>query len=72
MLESMSDVEDSQYSDLAAGWISWFCALEDHQFLCEIDEDFIRDNFNLYGIKQRFNHYKYVHSCFIYSLTLSY
>ncbi|KAL4476836.1 hypothetical protein ABPG72_010673 [Tetrahymena utriculariae] len=49
--------EDSQYSDIPGGWISWFCALEDHQFLCEVDDDYIRDNFNLYGIKQKFNHY---------------
>lgn len=48
--------EDSQYSE--GGWIQWFCGLEDHNFFCEIDEEFIKDNFNLYGLKQRFNHYK--------------
>ncbi|EGR27920.1 hypothetical protein IMG5_186710, partial [Ichthyophthirius multifiliis] len=48
---------ESQYSDVQGGWISWFCALEDHQFLCEVDENYIRDSFNLYGIKQKFNHY---------------
>jgi casein kinase II subunit beta len=32
------------------GWISWFCTLQEHIFYCEIEEDFIRDSFNLYGI----------------------
>ena len=51
---------ESEYSsDEAAGWIQWFCNLEDHQFFCEVDDEFIRDSFNLYGIKQKFNNYKY-------------
>lgn len=50
--------DDSLYSD-GNGWIQWFCSLEDHQFLCEVDEDYIRDQFNLYGLKQKFNYYKY-------------
>ena len=35
------------------GWVQWFCMLEGNSFLCEIDEDFIRDPFNLYGIKSK-------------------
>ncbi len=48
--------EESQFSD-EEGWIQWFCSLEDHFFFCEVDEDYIRDNFNLYGLKQKFNNY---------------
>lgn len=40
-------------------WIDWFCNLSGHQFLCIIDEDYIRDNFNLYGLQQHFDHYKF-------------
>ncbi|CAD8094202.1 unnamed protein product [Paramecium primaurelia] len=47
---------DSSYSE-GTGWIQWFCNMEDHQFLCEVDSDFIRDNFNLYGLKSKFNFY---------------
>ena len=36
------------------GWINWFCALEGHEFLVEIDEDFIRDPFNIYGLQTAF------------------
>ena len=33
-------------------WIQWFCSLEGHEFLVEIDDEFIRDPFNLMGIGQ--------------------
>ena len=49
---------DSYSSEETVGWINWFCNLEDHQFFCKVDEEYICDNFNLYGIKQMFDHYK--------------
>jgi casein kinase II subunit beta len=55
----MSDT-DSYSSEESVGWISWFCNLEDHQFFCKVDEEYIRDSFNLYGLKQLFDHYKYL------------
>lgn len=55
----MSD--SSEYSsEESEGWIRWFCNLEDHQFFCKVDEEYITDNFNLYGLKQAFDHYKYL------------
>jgi len=40
------------YSDEGKiGWIQWFCTLEGHEFLVEVDEDYIRDPFNLYGVQ---------------------
>jgi casein kinase II subunit beta len=41
---------DSDYSD--GGWIEWFCNLPDHFYFCEVDEDYIRDGFNIYGLKE--------------------
>ena len=34
-------------------WINWFCEIEGHEFFVDVDEDFIRDSFNLWGIKSQ-------------------
>jgi casein kinase II subunit beta len=46
---------ESERSDI--GWIEWFCDLDGHEFLIEIDEDYIVDNFNLYGLRPLIKHY---------------
>ena len=60
----MYDDEDESGS----GWISWFCDLEGHEFFIEVilfkinkqvDEDYIRDNFNLHGLKERVKYFMY-------------
>ena len=40
------------------GWISWFCDLEGHEFFVEVDNDYIRDSFYLYGLKERIPRFK--------------
>lgn len=48
---------DALSDDIAGaqmGWIQWFCSLEGHEFLAEIDEEFIKDSFNLYGLQALF------------------
>lgn len=50
------------------GWISWFCDLEGHEYFVEVrdfpsyifqvDVDYIKDSFNLYGLKERIPKYK--------------
>ena len=37
--------------DSSEGWINWFCDLEGHDFFIEVDEDYITDSFNLFGLK---------------------
>jgi casein kinase II subunit beta len=54
-----SSDEDSAESD--DSWIHWFCQLEGHEFLCEIDREYITDNFNLYGLRNVIPNYKYKH-----------
>lgn len=47
--------EDSESSE--NGWIQWLCALEDHEFLTEVDEDYVQESFNLYGLRSKFPHF---------------
>ncbi|GIX63715.1 casein kinase II regulatory subunit protein [Babesia caballi] len=37
-------------------WIQWFTALEGHEILLEVDESYIRDQFNLCGLKTMKNY----------------
>ena len=35
-------------------WVQWYLSLEDHEFLVEVDRDFISDKFNLIKLKENF------------------
>lgn len=48
--------DDEDYS-ADSGWIPWYCSLKGHEVFAEVDEEYIRDNFNLYGLRVRFQHY---------------
>ena len=55
--------EESEFSSEGEGtWVEWFCSLEDHFWFCEIDPDFLSDDFNLYGIRPRFPKFTYTHA----------
>ena len=45
--------------DSPTGWVPWFCAVPGHEFFTEVDEDYIRDNFNLYGLRNRVQYYEH-------------
>ncbi len=50
---------DGAHSDISeGGWISWFCQLEGNEMLVEVDEDFIRNSTNLFGVTSIFKNYK--------------
>ena len=47
-----------EYNDQNEGnWISWFCQLEGNEFLVEIDDDYIRNHFNMFGLQKSFKDY---------------
>ncbi|PFH31087.1 casein kinase ii regulatory subunit protein [Besnoitia besnoiti] len=53
--EDEDDDEDGE--DEGETWISWFCALEGHECFGEVDEEYIKDTFNLFGLKPIIGNY---------------
>lgn len=51
-----SDRED-YHDQEEGGWISWFCQLEGNEFFVEIDDDFLRNNSNMFGLRKSFKDY---------------
>ena len=57
-MEDMSDEaaggrqgnNDNEETTTTMGWIQWFCSLEGHEYMVEVDDAYIRDPFNLYGL----------------------
>ncbi|KAK9817226.1 hypothetical protein WJX72_011311 [[Myrmecia] bisecta] len=56
--ESGSSDESGSDEDVAS-WISWFCSLKGNEFFCEVEEDFIQDDFNLSGLSSQVPYYDY-------------
>jgi casein kinase II subunit beta len=57
---NVNDSDDNDvYNDVSdGGWIQWFCQLEGNEFFVEIDEEFLRNRWNLYGINKIVKNYK--------------
>lgn len=40
-------------------WIEWFVSIRGNDLFCEVDEDFLRDEFNLSGLQAEVQYYEY-------------
>jgi casein kinase II subunit beta len=40
------------------GWIQWFCQIDGNEFFVEMDEEFILNRWNLFGINKIVKNYR--------------
>mmetsp|Transcript_1643 Transcript_1643/g.5819 ORF Transcript_1643/g.5819 Transcript_1643/m.5819 type:complete len:250 (+) Transcript_1643:213-962(+) len=58
-VEETSESEELSSEEEDQTWIAWFCALKGNEFFCEVDEEYIQDDFNLTGLRSIVPNYDY-------------
>jgi casein kinase II subunit beta len=55
-MDSLDSSSDASSKD---SWIERFLSLDGNEFMCDVDEDYIKDNFNLYGLRETVSDFKH-------------
>ncbi|KAH7827799.1 putative casein kinase ii subunit beta [Monocercomonoides exilis] len=58
--EESEDEEEEEEEETTEDddWIPWFCSQRGNEFFCEVDRDYIEDEFNLAGLTNAVEHYQ--------------
>jgi Casein kinase II regulatory subunit len=51
-------VSDESLGDCLSPWLEWFLSQPQHDFFCEVDEDYLLDRFNLTGLTSAGPHFQ--------------
>lgn len=54
---SFEEEEEEESED--ENWIPWFCSQKGNEYFCEVDKEYISDEFNLAGLAHTVDHYQH-------------